>query len=119
MYLNENPFGWTDTTSVGKNGRTNIDFLHYCDFKTQPNRAGETNLKVRRPLDAKEFAPTEPEQVGTMRVTIAAEPPNPNLHSFIGKAVLEVRASLSQLADSSTANRRSFTNLSCQQPRFL
>ena len=26
-----------------------------------------------------------------MRVTVAAEPPNPNLHSFIGKAVLEVK----------------------------
>ena len=53
--------------------------------------AGETNLKVRRPLDAKEFAPTEAEHVGSMRVTVAAEPPNPNLHSFVGKAVLEVR----------------------------
>ena len=53
--------------------------------------AGETNLKVRRPLDAKEHAPTEAEQVSAMRVTLACEPPNPNLHSFVGKAVLDVR----------------------------
>ena len=55
-----------------------------------PPSSGETNLKVRRPLDAKEHAPTLPEQVPAMHITLACEPPNPNLHSFVGKAVLEV-----------------------------
>ena len=76
------------------------------------SRAGETNLKVRRPLDAKEFAPTEPEQVGTMRVTVAAEPPNPNLHSFVGKAVLEVRAPLSQHTKVAKAKQQISTHFS-------
>jgi hypothetical protein len=41
-----------------------------------------------------------------MRVTVAAEPPNPNLHSFVGKAVLEVRPANRRLEKCSRPDRQ-------------
>ena len=53
--------------------------------------AGETNLKVRRPLNIKGRVPESPEAVANMSVTLACEPPNNNLHYFVGRAVVQVR----------------------------
>jgi hypothetical protein len=55
--------------------------------------AGETNLKVRRPLNIKGRVPESPEAVANMSVTLACEPPNNNLHYFVGRAVVQVGAS--------------------------
>lgn len=52
--------------------------------------AGETNLKVRRPLNIKGTIPDSPEAAAGMSVTLACEPPNNNLHYFIGRAVVQV-----------------------------
>jgi hypothetical protein len=52
--------------------------------------AGESNLKVRRPLNIKGRSPETPEAAAAMSVTLACEPPNNNLHYFIGRAVVQV-----------------------------
>ena len=57
---------------------------------TLPVPAGETNLKVRRPLNIKGRVPGSPEAVANMSVTLACEPPNNNLHYFVGRAVVQV-----------------------------
>ena len=57
---------------------------------SQNYTAGESNLKVRRPLNIKGAMPESPEAVARMSVTLACEPPNNNLHYFIGRAVVQV-----------------------------
>jgi hypothetical protein len=49
-------------------------------------------LKVRRPLNIKGRMPESPEAVAAMSVTLACEPPNNNLHHFVGRAVVQVTA---------------------------
>ena len=46
---------------------------------------------MRRPLNIKGAMPESPEAVARMSVTLACEPPNNNLHYFIGRAVVQVR----------------------------
>jgi len=45
---------------------------------------------VRRPLNAKGAAPQTPEAAVNMNATLACEPPNANLHYFIGRCVVQV-----------------------------
>lgn len=52
--------------------------------------AGETNLKVRRPLNVKGKVLDSPEAAAHSSITLACEPPNNNLHYFVGRAVLQV-----------------------------
>lgn len=46
---------------------------------------------MRRPLNIKGRVPESPEAVANMSVTLACEPPNNNLHYFVGRAVVQVR----------------------------
>mmetsp|Transcript_7573 Transcript_7573/g.22355 ORF Transcript_7573/g.22355 Transcript_7573/m.22355 type:complete len:1298 (+) Transcript_7573:304-4197(+) len=59
-----------------------------CYIKTT-NLDGETNLKVRRPLNVKGEAPQSPQEAMAMHATLACEPPNSNLHYFIGRTVVQ------------------------------
>ncbi len=45
---------------------------------------------MRRPLNAKGAAPQTPEAAVSMSATLACEPPNANLHYFIGRCVVQV-----------------------------
>ena len=45
---------------------------------------------MRRPLNIKGRVPGSPEAVANMSVTLACEPPNNNLHYFVGRAVVQV-----------------------------
>lgn len=45
---------------------------------------------MRRPLNIKGKIPEAPEAAASMSVTLACEPPNNNLHYFIGRAVVQV-----------------------------
>ena len=51
-------------------------------------RAGESNLKVRRPVDLRENAPAEEAEVMRLRATLTCEPPNDKLHTFRGRVII-------------------------------
>ena len=51
-------------------------------------RAGESNLKVRRPVDLREDAPAEEAEVMRLRATLTCEPPNDKLHTFRGRVII-------------------------------
>ncbi|KAK9810005.1 hypothetical protein WJX72_003251 [[Myrmecia] bisecta] len=55
-----------------------------CFIKTT-NLDGESNLKIRRPLDLKDQAPEDCAEVLATRGTLECEPPNANLHRFTGR----------------------------------
>jgi magnesium-transporting ATPase (P-type) len=55
-----------------------------CFIKTT-NLDGESNLKIRRPVDLREAAPSEESDVMQIRATLECEPPNANLHKFQGR----------------------------------
>jgi len=51
-------------------------------------RAGESNLKVRKPVDLREDAPAEEAAVMRLRATLTCEPPNDRLHTFRGRVII-------------------------------
>eukprot|EP01025_Chloroclados_australasicus_P031044 TRINITY_DN3132_c0_g4_i1.p1 TRINITY_DN3132_c0_g4~~TRINITY_DN3132_c0_g4_i1.p1 ORF type:complete len:1356 (-),score=176.40 TRINITY_DN3132_c0_g4_i1:580-4509(-) len=55
-----------------------------CFVKTT-NLDGETNLKIRKPVDLKEYNPKEIADVTKMHAVLQCEPPNSNLHHFKGR----------------------------------
>eukprot|EP00891_Asterochloris_glomerata_P000836 jgi/Astpho2/836/Aster-00685 len=55
-----------------------------CFIKTT-NLDGESNLKIRRPVDLKESAPQTKEQAMATRGQLQCELPNANLHHFQGR----------------------------------
>lgn len=57
---------------------------HACFIKTT-NLDGESNLKIRRPVDLREAAPSEESDVMQIRASLECEPPNANLHKFQGR----------------------------------
>lgn len=58
-----------------------------CFIRTT-NLDGETNLKIRKPLDIKGLRVASMAEVMHLDLTLQAEPPNKNLHKFRGKAVV-------------------------------
>ncbi len=48
-------------------------------------------MKVRRPLNVKGAAPKSPEEAMALHATLACEPPNSNLHYFVGRCVVQAR----------------------------
>ncbi len=59
-----------------------------CFIKTT-NLDGETNLKIRKPVDLKEDAPSKWEDTINMRGELNCEPPNARLHSFKGRLTVQ------------------------------
>lgn len=59
---------------------------HACFIKTT-NLDGESNLKIRRPVDLREAAPEEESDVMHIKAALECEPPNANLHKFQGRLV--------------------------------
>lgn len=59
---------------------------HACFIKTT-NLDGESNLKIRRPVDLREAAPAEDSDVMEIKASLECEPPNANLHKFQGRLV--------------------------------
>ena len=55
-----------------------------CFIKTT-NLDGESNLKIRRPLDLRDAAPEEDADVLDLKATLECEQPNANLHKFQGR----------------------------------
>lgn len=55
-----------------------------CFIKTT-NLDGESNLKIRRPLDLRDAAPEEEADVLDLKATLECEQPNANLHKFQGR----------------------------------
>ena len=55
-----------------------------CFIKTT-NLDGETNLKIRKPLDLKGVTVSNLAEVMGLNVTLTSEAPNKNLHKFKGK----------------------------------
>ena len=45
---------------------------------------------MRRPLNAKGAAPQSAQEAVRLSATLACEPPNPNLHYFLGRCVVQV-----------------------------
>ncbi|KAK9806980.1 hypothetical protein WJX72_009386 [[Myrmecia] bisecta] len=74
-----------------------------CYIKTT-NLDGESNLKIRRPVDLKESIPEGPEAVMALEGTLHCEPPNPNLHSFVGKFDARFKSSGTETTVSVTMN---------------
>lgn len=66
-----------------------------CFIRTT-NLDGETNLKIRKPLDFKGITINSKEEILKLDLTLKAEPPNKNLHKFKGSAI--VRSSELNLA---------------------
>ncbi|KAK9828339.1 hypothetical protein WJX74_009865 [Apatococcus lobatus] len=62
-----------------------------CYIKTT-NLDGESNLKIKRPVDLGAATPQTPEDVLKLRGELHCEPPNANLHIFVGR--LEVVSSM-------------------------
>ena len=62
-----------------------------CFIRTT-NLDGETNLKIRKPLDVKGLELNTKEDITGLDLTLKAEPPNKNLHKFKGSA--EIRSKL-------------------------
>lgn len=62
-----------------------------CFIRTT-NLDGETNLKIRKPLDVKGIEVGNLADVTQLDVTVKAEPPNRNLHKFKGSAVVRSKA---------------------------
>jgi magnesium-transporting ATPase (P-type) len=62
-----------------------------CFIRTT-NLDGETNLKIRKPLDVKGLRLASMPEVMTLDLTLKAEAPNKNLHKFRGKAVVRNQA---------------------------
>jgi len=61
-----------------------------CFIKTT-NLDGETNLKIRKPLDLKQsVAPSVVEEVVNLDLVLKAELPNRNLHKFKGSATIHI-----------------------------
>jgi magnesium-transporting ATPase (P-type) len=58
-----------------------------CFIRTT-NLDGETNLKIRKPLDIKGLRVASMAEVMHLDLTLQAESPNKNLHKFRGKAVV-------------------------------
>ena len=58
-----------------------------CFIRTT-NLDGETNLKIRKPLEIKEFGDGRIEDVVNLDLTLFAEAPNKNLHKFKGNAII-------------------------------
>ncbi len=56
-------------------------------------RAGESNLKVRRPVDLREDSPAEEAAVMRLRATLTCEPPNDHLHNFRGRIIIAAEGS--------------------------
>ena len=56
-----------------------------CFIKTT-NLDGETNLKIRKPLDLRGLQPKNPAEVMALNIALTAEVPNRNLHKFKGMA---------------------------------
>lgn len=59
---------------------------HACFIKTT-NLDGESNLKIRRPVDLREAAPEEESDVMQIKASLECEPPNANLHKFQGRLI--------------------------------
>lgn len=59
---------------------------HACFIKTT-NLDGESNLKIRRPVDLREAAPEEESDVMEIKASLECEPPNANLHKFQGRLI--------------------------------
>ena len=59
-----------------------------CFIKTT-NLDGESNLKIRRPLDLRDAAPEEDADVLDIRATLECEQPNANLHKFQGRLMYQ------------------------------
>lgn len=59
-----------------------------CFIKTT-NLDGESNLKIRRPLDLRDAAPEEDADVLDIRATLECEQPNANLHKFQGRLIYQ------------------------------
>jgi hypothetical protein len=62
-----------------------------CFIRTT-NLDGETNLKIRRPLDIKGLELATAADVARLDLTLQAEPPNKNLHKFRGRATVRSAA---------------------------
>ena len=62
-----------------------------CFIRTT-NLDGETNLKIRKPLDVKGLQVGNLDDVTTLDLTLKAELPNKNLHKFKGAAVIRSEA---------------------------
>lgn len=54
--------------------------------------SGESNLKIKRPIDLGPATPQTPEDVLRLKGELHCEPPNANLHIFVGR--LEVASSV-------------------------
>ena len=59
-----------------------------CFIKTT-NLDGESNLKIRRPLDLRDAAPEEEADVLDLTATLECEQPNANLHKFQGRLMYQ------------------------------
>ena len=59
-----------------------------CFIKTT-NLDGESNLKIRRPLDLRDAAPEEEADVLDLKATLECEQPNANLHKFQGRLMYQ------------------------------
>lgn len=59
-----------------------------CFIKTT-NLDGESNLKIRRPLDLRDAAPEEDADVLDIHATLECEQPNADLHKFQGRLIYQ------------------------------
>lgn len=50
---------------------------------------GETNLKIRRPVNLKQDTPNDAREAALLRAVCQCEPPNPDLHTFLGKLTFQ------------------------------
>lgn len=71
-----------------------------CFIRTT-NLDGETNLKIRKPLDFKGMTINSKEEILNLDLTLKAEPPNKNLHKFKGSAIVRSRALASSVSQAS------------------
>ena len=47
--------------------------------------AGESNLKIRRPVNLRDDTPNNVHEAVDLNAILTCEPPNPDLHTFLGK----------------------------------
>ncbi len=56
--------------------------------------AGESNLKIRRPVDIQADIPSSAVEAKRLLGILSCEPPNPDLHNFVGNFAFQPRAGM-------------------------
>lgn len=58
---------------------------YFCFVSEMLMPAGESNLKIRRPVNLKKDTPNNAQEAVDLNAVLTCEPPNPDLHTFLGK----------------------------------